>query len=231
MEPSNNNLRKRLDKIWEEPDFASFFKKFSKRPTLKIKKGGIVFYEGDTPGKLYFINSGFVKLYRSSPDGRSTIIYLYGPGSMLALRALTSRDKELKHTAEAMTEVEIVTISENDYFDALCENPEYVVDLLHIFIDRLNYTERKLEGFIVTDTTARVASFLYDCAIRFGSKKGDKVIISLNLTHQTISEFVGSFRETVTVAMNKLKKEGILSDKRGAITIVNLKKLKEQALI
>ena len=231
MQVDNTKLRKRLDRLWDQPDFSSFFEQFSKRAPIKIKKGNIIFYEGDIPGKLYFIKSGFVKLYRMSAEGRSTIIYLYGPNSMLALRALTTKEKRLKHTAEAITDAEIITISENEYLDAVTQNPEYLTDLLYLFIDRLNYTERKLEGFILTDTTARVASFLYDIVERFGDIKKQKTELPLPLTHQTIAEFVGAFRETVTIAINRLRKDGVLEDARGKITILNLKKLKDQALV
>jgi CRP/FNR family transcriptional regulator, cyclic AMP receptor protein len=237
----NVNLRKRLDKIWEAPNFTSFFNKYTTRSPMLIKAGRTVFFEEDEPGRIYFIKKGFIKLFRTSPEGRSTTIYLYGPGSILALRALTSKDKKLKHTAEAMTDAEILTITEKEYFDTISENPEYIVDLLHAFIERLNYTERKLEGFILTDTTARIASFMYDLAERFGEpaspnasqggKSDGKIVIPLPLTHQTISEFVGAFRETTTVAMNRLRKDGIMSDKRGKITILDMKKLREQALI
>src|SRR5687767_3150433 len=227
----NLPLRKRLDKIWEAPDYSSFFREYTNRSPIQIKSGRTVFFEEDEPGKLYFIKSGFIKLYRTSPEGRSTVVYLYGPGSILGLRALTSHDKKLKHTAEAMTDVEIITIAESVYFDAISDNPEHIIDLLHAFIERLNYTERKLEGFILTDTTARVANFLYDLAERFGVKHEGKTIIPLPLTHQTISEFVMAFRETVTVAMNRLRKEGIVMDNRGKVAILNIKKLREQALI
>ncbi len=228
---NNVNLRKRFEHISAAPDFSAFFKKYSTRPPITIKAGKTIFFEGDQPEKLYFIKRGFVKLYRTSPEGRSTIIYLYGPGSILALRALTSGDKTLKHTAESMTESEIITMSEKDYFDALAEYPEYLVDLLHAFIERLNYTESKLEGFILTDSTARVASFLYDLAERFGTKNDGKITIPVSLTHQTIAEFVGAFRETVTLSINRLIKDKILEDKRGKIVILDLKKLKQQALI
>ncbi len=231
MDTSKTNLSQKLSKIWEAGDFGSFFEKYATRAPLKVKAGDTVFYEGDEPNKLFFVKSGFVKMFRMSPEGRSTVIYLYGPGSLIGVRALTSPDKQLKHTAEAMTDTEIVTIPESTYLKALEENPEYILDLLHLFIDRLNLTERKMEGFILTDATARVASFLYDLAERFGVKTNEKVIIPLPLTHQTISEFVGSFRETVTVAINRLIKDGILEDKRGKIVILDLPKLKTEALI
>lgn len=231
MAEDNSKLRDRLANIWMPPNFTSFFKTFAKNKPLNIKRGNSMLYEGDEPGKIYFINRGFVKLYRMSPEGRDTIIYLYGPGSILGLRALTSKDKLFKHTAQAITDVEVVTLSEKEYLETLEKNPEYLIDLMHAFIERLNHTERKLEGFILTDSTARVASFLSDVATRFGESEDGKVRLPIELTHQTISEFVGAFRETVTVAMNRLKKEGILEDQRGKITILDLKKLQEHALI
>lgn len=219
------SLRKRLEHIWESPNFVPFFEKYSKRKPLQIKKGNIIFYEGDQPDRLYFIKQGFVKMYHMSKEGRDAIIYLHGPGSVMGVRALTSQDQALKHNAEAITDVEIITIPRKEYLDILTEHPEFLVDLLHIFIDRLNYTERKLEGFILADTTARVASFLYDCAVRFGKKQGNHIILPLPLTHQRIAEFVGSFRETVTGALNRLSKDGVIQIERSKITIPNLKKL------
>ncbi|MBI2190150.1 MAG: Crp/Fnr family transcriptional regulator, partial [Candidatus Levybacteria bacterium] len=157
MDADKQKLKTRLEKIWQQPDFTSFFQKYAKRPPLNIKKGNIIFYQGDQPDRIYFVKEGFVKLYRMSEEGKDTVIYLYGPGSILGVRALTSQDERLRHNAEAITDSEIITMSRKEYLDLVLEHPEYLVDLLHVFIERLNYTERKLEGFILTDATARVA--------------------------------------------------------------------------
>ncbi|MBI2074981.1 MAG: Crp/Fnr family transcriptional regulator [Candidatus Levybacteria bacterium] len=133
-----------------------------------------------------------------------------------------------------------MTMSHNEYFNAVAKHPEYLVDLMYIFIDRLNYTERKLEGFIITDATARVANFLLNFVERFcplrreaspprlgeaGPDKKGGIILPVQLTHQRIAELVGSFRETVTIAMKKLEQEGIVQDKRGIVTVLDLPKL------
>lgn len=228
---ADSPLSKRLTNIWQTPDFLAFFEKYSKRKPLKIKKGGNVFYEGDQPNKLYCIKSGFVKMFRVSESGRDSIIYLYGPGNMMGIRALTSKDEALRHDAQALTDVEVITISREDYLTALEKNPELIVDLMHVFIGRLNYTERKLEGFVLTDTTARVASFLLDCAIRFGEKKGKNIYLPIPLTHQLIADFVGAFRETVTIAINKLEKEKLFTIDKKKVVIHNIKKLEDKTQI
>lgn len=235
MDERKEKIRSRLYSIWQPPDFASFFRTYAKRPPQKIKKGTILFNEGDQLERLYFIQEGFVKLYRLSEQGRESTIYLHGPGYILGIRALTSKDSSARHTAEAITDCVIRTIARKDFFDIASQHPEVLLDLLAVFIDRLNYTERKLEGFILTDTIARVANFLLECAQRFGkpastNKNEKQILLPLPLTHQRIGEFVGAFRETVTVALNKLTHEGILTAERGQVTILDLEKLKTHAL-
>lgn len=230
MTYDSTKLHSRLNRIWQQPDFISFFEAYSKRPPIHIKAGNTFFYEGDEPDRLYFIKEGFVKLHHLSEEGRDSIIYLYGPGTILGIRALTSQDRALKHNAEAITDVTIMSIPRKDYLAIAEEHPEYLIDLLHLFIERLNHTERKLEGFILTDSTARVADFLSECAHRFGVKKDGLITLPIPLTHQRIAEFVGAFRETVTLAISKLVKEGIVTAKRATITIKNLSKLEQYAL-
>lgn len=231
MAENSSQLSARLHSLWREPDFFSFFEKYSKRPARKYKKGSALFYEGDIPNKIYFIKKGYVKLFRISEKGRDAAIYLYGPGSILGVRAIVSKEGVFRYSTEALTDCAINLLSREEYLKILSENPEYIIDLMHMFIQRLNNAERKLEGFILTDTAARIANFLVDCAKRFGEKKGKDTVLPLPLTHQKIGDFVGAFRETATIAINKLEKEKILTIKRGVVTIHNLKKLENKTQI
>lgn len=223
-------LRSRLERIWEHANFYSVFKSITKRPPHTIKKGTILFNFQDPLERLYYIIEGFVKLYQLSEEGKDTTVYLLGPKNIIGVRALTSKDKLAKHNAEALTDVTVLTISHKEYIESMVDNPEYIVDLLHVFIERLNYTERKLETFIYADTTARVANFLTDCAHRFGIRKKTYIELPVEFTHQRVAEFVGSFRETVTLALHYLEKTGTIEATRGKITIKDLKQLSHFAL-
>lgn len=224
-----SKLQQRLDAVWDKPDFNSFFKELVKRPIRKIKKGDTLFYQGDETNKLTYIKSGYVKLFQTAEDGHEPVVYLYGPHTILGLRALTPKDHTYWHSSEALTDCEIISVPVEEYKAILVSHPEYIVDLLYLFIQRLNYTERRLYGFVAAETTTRVASFLYDCALRFGEKEGSEILIPIPLTHQVISEFVGSARESVTISLNKLEKEGVIAHTRGSVTILNLSKLQKQA--
>mgnify|MGYP003395109956 FL=1 len=54
-------LQKRLDNLWQSPDFYSFFEKYAKRPPIKVKKNTVIFFEGDQPDKIYFVKN-FIKV-------------------------------------------------------------------------------------------------------------------------------------------------------------------------
>lgn len=229
MADTAQKIRARLKTIWEPPDFSPLLSLVHHTKIL-VKKGDILFSEDDRLDNLYIIQEGFVELYRLSEEGKETTTYLFGKGYALGVRALTSSDHRAKHTAEALTDAKIIAVSHETYFHAVSSNPEYLIDLTAIFIDRLNYTEQKLEGFIRTDVNARIANFFLDFIKRFCSTtNNDPITLPLELTHQRIAQLVGSFRETVTVALHKLEKEGVVKTDRGTIRITNLQKLQEFA--
>lgn len=225
---SDKTIANRILRIWEPPDFFTIFEAI-KRPPHPIRKGRILFSDGDPLERLYFIKEGFVKLYRIAGKGRETIAYLYGPGYVVGLRALLSKDNIAKHNAEALTDLLVITITHKEYFEIVGKYPAFAIDLTHYFMDRLEHTERMVEGFVVTDTTARIAFFFSDFVNRFCKKDEEDIVLPLPFTHQRIAEFVGALRETVSVSIGKLEKEGVLVIDKGRVNIIDLPKLHQFA--
>lgn len=225
----SKSFNARLSRIWEPSNFFLLIEAIKRSP-VRIKKGKILFNDGDVLERLHYIKEGFVKLYRTSDDGKETVSYLYGPGYVVGLRALLSKEKIAKHNAEALTDLQVISISHTEYFEIVSKYPAFIIDLTHYFLDRLESTERTIEGFIVTDVTTRVAFFFSDFVKRFmETKKGEKIILPLKLTHQRIAEFIGSSRETVTLSIQKLEKEGVLLVDQGKVEVKNILKLNNYA--
>lgn len=240
MQSSSDQLNQRKDFLRDHPDFGSFFAKHAPRPPHRIRKGTIIFSDGDPHERLYYIQEGFIKLFHLSGDGKDTIAYLYGPGYVVGLRALLSSDQCAKHNAEALTDVTVISMSHQEYFALVQKQPTLLIDLAYYFMDRLEYTEGTIEGFVTTDTTARVAYFFADFINRFCQLNSRRMLkiaspqhqvkngpfeLPLSFTHQRIGEFIGAFRETVSGAVKKLEADHILSIKRGVVTIYNVDKL------
>lgn len=190
-----------------------------------MKKGTILFNEGDPLNRIFYLKAGFAKAFRLSEEGRETMNYVVGPGHVFGFRSLLSKDEEAQYSAEAMTDLTVITMSHGECFEIVAQHPEILIDLLHAYADRLNYTERKLEGFIYGSTTARITNFLSDCARRFGVKENGAISIPFLLTHQKIADFVGALRETVTLSVNRFEDEQLIQIERGKVKITNMNKL------
>ncbi|HWU23552.1 MAG TPA: cyclic nucleotide-binding domain-containing protein, partial [Nocardioides sp.] len=47
-----------------------------------LRRGEVLFHEGDTGDRLYVVLEGKVKLGRTSSDGRENLLAIMGPGQM-----------------------------------------------------------------------------------------------------------------------------------------------------
>ena len=50
--------------------------------TSSLKRGDVLFNEGDDGSQLYVVTEGKVKLGRTSADGRENLLAILGPGQM-----------------------------------------------------------------------------------------------------------------------------------------------------
>src|SRR3989344_4806620 len=178
---SKDQIKKHLQKVTESPNLVDFFETFAKTPPFSIKKGSFLSNEGQPLERVFVIKEGFIKLYSLSEEGKETTIYLLGPGYVLGARAFLSHDERAIHNAEAITDLKVVAISHKEYLELVSNHPEYLVDLLQVFIHRLVYTENKLKGFITGDATSRIANFLLDVYERYADKENEKKILPLPL--------------------------------------------------
>ena len=84
-----------------------------------------------------------------------------------------------------------------------------------------------MEYLVFSNAYIKVATTLLICAKRFGEKDGDIVIVKVPLTHHDISTLVGVTRETTSLEIKKLEKQGYLGKLGRLFIIRNVKKLEE----
>ena len=87
----------------------------------------------------------------------------------------------------------------------------------------------RVEGLTFDTAYRKVESLLLYFAKKFGEKKGKDTIIDYPLTHREIASWIGSARETVSLEIEKLKKNGIITVTKRTILIKDMKKLEKEA--
>jgi CRP-like cAMP-binding protein len=103
---------------------------------VELKRGQVLFREGDQSDRMYVIAEGKIKIGRAAPDGRSTLLKLLGPGEEFGELSLFDPDCR-SGTATAVTESRLYALSNHDLRPWLESRPEVALALLRQLSHRM----------------------------------------------------------------------------------------------
>lgn len=193
-------------------------------------KKNIVFHEGDYGDALYIIKSGRIKIAKVALDGREKTLTILKGGDFFGEMAIFD-DMPRSATAESMdNDVRLLSISKNDFERLIIENPSIAIRIMKDLTRRIRQVNEQVQDLAFKDVHGRVASTLYNLlkTEKEASKDPDRdKLSSLKMTHQELANMVGSSRETVTRALNKLQDEGIISISHQQISILEVDRLSD----
>ncbi len=120
------------------------------------KKGELLFTEGDPCTGLFVIESGKVRIFKSSSNGREQVLTVEGPGSSVAELPLFDGGNYPASTA-AIENASIYFISKQDFHSLCLVHPQVPLKVLKVVGARL----RRLVGIIeeLSFTTVRSQHF------------------------------------------------------------------------
>ncbi|MDR2379021.1 MAG: Crp/Fnr family transcriptional regulator [Bifidobacteriaceae bacterium] len=166
----------------------------------RLERGKVLFWEGDEGDRLYLIQSGMIKLGRTSPDGRENLLAVLGKGEFIGELTLFDPGPRTA-TATAVTESELLELSHQAIGEWLDQNPAASKHLLQELAHRLRRTNEAVTDLIFADVPGRVAKALLDLADRFGESTPEGVHVTHGLTQEELARLVGASRETVNKAL------------------------------
>lgn len=212
--------QKALNKLEE------FFSQFRR---LQYKKHEIILRPDDIPSGIFYIRSGYVKIYTLSESGQELDLILFKPGDFFPM-IWAFNNSGVTQYCEAMTSVEAYRASKEEFREFVKKNPEVLWDITGRILIRLRGLLERMEYLVFGNAYQKVASILVICAERFGIKQRNEIIIRVPLTHKDIANLIGLTRETTSVELKKLEKSGIIMKKSGRIHVEDIAKLKAEAV-
>jgi CRP/FNR family transcriptional regulator, cyclic AMP receptor protein len=182
------------------------------------RRGQIVFDEHQPSKGLHLVVQGRVKVTMPLDDGTQTVVDIFttddffGESSLLGSARYSER-------ALALDNVTLMSWSSAEIEEQIEKQPRLGVALLQMLVKRgLDYEDR-LQSFALDKTPERVIRALLRFSERLGTKTEDGSIKIPPLTHQVISEYVGTSREIVTFQMNQLRQKGYIRYSRKGIQV------------
>ncbi|MEO6851766.1 MAG: Crp/Fnr family transcriptional regulator, partial [Mucilaginibacter sp.] len=108
----------------------------SNKKNFKVKKGEVIFNEGDAVTGIYFVYSGNVKVYKKWDDDKELILRFAKEGAILGHRGL-GKNQRYPISAAAL-EPAVVCYMDMDFFEATLKvNTDFTYQLLMFFADEL----------------------------------------------------------------------------------------------
>lgn len=189
----------------------------------QLKKGKILFNEGDECLGLYVIAAGSLMAFRSNKDGRKQIIYVEKAGTTIA-EVPVFDNKPYHSTVAAEEPSEVLFISKNDVKNLCVKYPSVALSALKLLAERLRKTAALVESLSLREVDQRLATFLM-------AEFKEKGVKKMTVPSKTIlASRLGSVREVVSRSFDKLEQEGLVSvDERHNVTLLNPQGLEDYA--
>jgi len=193
-----------------------------------LRRGEILFNEGDDGDQLYVVIDGKVKLGKTSLDGRENLLAILGPGQMFGELSFFDPGPR-SATATAVTDVELKSLGHATLSPVLSAHPDVAHALLNQLAGRLRRTNEVVGDLVFSDVPGRVAKALLDLASRFGRRADDGVHVNHDLTQEELAQLVGASRETVNKALADFASRGWLRLEPRSVVILDLERLQRRA--
>jgi CRP/FNR family cyclic AMP-dependent transcriptional regulator len=197
---------------------------------LDVRKGDVLFSEGEPGDSLYIVLSGKIKVGRRAGDGRQNLIALMGPSDMVGELSLFDPGPRTA-TATAVTDARLARLRKQALRPWLSNRPEIAEQLLRVLARRLRRTNDALADLIFTDVPGRVAKNLLQMAGRFGSRDGGVLRVTHDLTQEELAQLVGASRETVNKALADFASRGWLRLDGKSVIILDPERLARRARV
>jgi len=189
--------------------------------------GKVVFSEGEPCEGLFIIESGAIKVFKVSADGREQVLTIEGPGGTVAeLPVFDGGDYPA--SAAALSKSSLLLVSTRD-FQALClEHPKVALKMLKVMATRLRKLVGIIEELSFTTVRHRLAVLLLRLAERKGKPTARGVELTLRASNQELAAHVGTVRELVSRNLSRLQAAGIIKLDGKKVVIPDLEALRAE---
>jgi CRP/FNR family transcriptional regulator, cyclic AMP receptor protein len=189
--------------------------------------GEIVFSEGEPCSGLYVVETGHVRIFKSSANGREQVLSIDGPGSSIAELPVFDGGNYPASVA-VIDDATLLFVSKQDFQDLCLTHPQVALKVLRVVGARLRRLVGIIEELSFTTVRHRLASFLLRLAEMEGKRTSEGVEITLPVSNQELASQIGTVRELVSRNLSCLQAEGMLKIDGRSLTICNLKALKAE---
>ena len=188
---------------------------------LTLKKGDLVFSEGDEFSNLCILLEGEILLTNSDEYGNRNVIDIISENQMFAEVFSFTSKKQSPVTAQASSESLIFLIDTKDLISIkndnkiLVDKHIIVSNLLNIFADKNLILLSKIEVISRRNIRDKIMHFL-----ELQRQKSAKNIFNIPYSRKDMADFLGVDRSALSRELSRLKEENIIDFEKNTFKII-----------
>jgi CRP/FNR family transcriptional regulator len=189
-----------------------------------VKRKRSLFRRGEPGPGLFLVRSGEFKLSLISAEGREQILYLAGDGRLIG-EGFLPKEVPCACSAFAMVDSEVYRFDADAVIRQLAQSEQLAFAIMRQMAFRANRLIDLVLDLSLRSVQRRLASFLYSLAVRSGAEPGKPHAIPRHLDMNTVAARLGTVREEISRALNRMQRDGVLRLSRQEIIISDLSAL------
>jgi len=190
---------------------------------VKIARHANVYTCGDQDEMVYFVESGQVKLLMLSSDGKECLLAIHGPGDVFGELCLSGLGTRLE-TATAMKQTMLKQIPCVQFLGRLSHDSLFEGFVRYLAV-RIADQQQVIANLVTVDSEQRLGRTLLQLARTMGKKDPRSIRIELRISHEELSEMVGTTRPRISLFMQRFHNLGLIETNRDRFLIIKEKKL------
>jgi len=199
------------------PHLRDVFERHTLATTRVRLDGARAFYAtGDDDDSIYLIDEGQVKLSMASAEGKDCLLAIHGAGEVFGESCFTGTRRF--ETATAMNLTTVRRATRRDVLAELQRTGAIELLLRHLAV-RLAERQVAVFDLITTDSQRRLAKVLLEFAEKLGIPEDPYLRLDKHISHEELSQIVGTTRPRITAFMQRFRKAGIIQTQGRSISV------------
>ena len=190
---------------------------------VKIARHANVYTCGDQDEMVYFIESGQIKLLILSPEGKECLLAIHSAGDIFGELCLSGLGSRLE-TATAMKATILKQIPASQFLARLSRD-SLLEGFVRYLAVRIADQQQVIANLVTVDSEQRLGKTLLQLARTLGKKDQQNTRIELKISHDELSEMVGTTRPRISLFMQRFRNLGLIETNLDRFLVINEKKL------
>jgi CRP-like cAMP-binding protein len=186
---------------------------------LTLARNQRLFHPTEPAATIALLGMGNVRMCRPVEPGSMRVTGYRSAGDVAGEVALAG-SSAYGEAAVAMGDVWALCVPRDVMLELVTKDAALCAEVMRLLVARHQTVEEQLCALVRCTVEARLASFLLEAAARWGIPEPRGRRIAVTFTHAELASLLGSTRETITLILGSLRRQGVITVDRRQVIIL-----------